>query len=216
MRAFSVFALVLSFALAATATWTYGLTPNPTIQWVSLQGDPLAIDVTSQLSDDSDTPLHNQSSPFAFSFFGSAAPSDELVLNANGYISFNGNTSNAYQVSCPLPVNDTLLANRAFAFYWTDWCFVCGAGPREGRAYFRFFEPGSCPYLAKQSEGCLLVDYQNATDNNGLVIGNVNAFVFTSGGMLSQVKIVPTGVWGEPSEDDGALFGNLYRLIFKA
>jgi len=209
MRAFSVLALVLAFAVAATATWTYGLTPNPTIQWVSLKGDPLATEVTTQLSDDNDWPLHNQTVPFDFSFFGSAAPSDELVLNANGYISFNGNTSGNYQVVCPLPVNETLLASRVFAFYWTDWCFDCGSGPHGGHAYYRFFEPGSCPYLAKQSEGCLVVDYENATDYDALVIGNVNAFVFTSGVVLSQVKIAPTGVWGDPSENDGALFGKV-------
>jgi len=47
--------LLCSVIVAAPATpWTYRVTLNPPIHWVSLVDDPLAVDVSSELGDDSD------------------------------------------------------------------------------------------------------------------------------------------------------------------
>jgi len=195
--------LLFSLIVAATATpWTYGVTSNPPIHWVSLVDDPLAVDVSSDLGDDSDVQL-NVTFGFDFTFYGIPVDSSLWVLDSNGYISFNGTTSESFQATCPFPTDPGNFAARAFAFYWTDWDFDIGIA---SKALYRFFQPGSCPYPPKQSEGCLLVDYENATDNDGFVIGNVNAFVFTSGVMVGQAQILGP-YFGEPSENDGAVFG---------
>lgn len=198
----SVGLFLLFLGVACAASWAYGLTPNPTIQWVDLATDPSANNITGPLGDDNDVPLNNAIN-LQFAFYGTAVPVDHWVLNANGYISFSNLTSTAYSPICPLPQPPTKLLSRGFLFYWSDWCFGCGGGT----AFYRFFPVGACPYLAKQSEGCLVVHYDNGYDDDGLFMGNVNAIIFTSGVMLSQVQLFNNSVWGEPSENVGALFG---------
>jgi len=192
----------LQFA-SADQPWIYGVNLNPTFQYVPLASDPLAEDISCLLGNDNDVAL-NASAAIAFEFFGVNIAATSWVLNANGYISFNGSTSMNWVPPCPFP-DSAPAANSfqlGFAFYFTDLSPLLG-----GSARYRFYPVGQCPYTGKSSDGCLVVDMQGTLMDDGSPAGNLNALVFTSGDMLGQIELSASGEWGQANETLGVGFG---------
>src|SRR5689334_12309421 len=114
--------LFLSPLALADSSWVYGVTANPPFNYITLGNT--APNIAVALDDDNDVYLNATAaaSPIAFTFYGyNTAPSD-WVLNANGYLSFFGQTSTGFAPPCPLP-DSVPLSNsfeKGFAFFFTD------------------------------------------------------------------------------------------------
>lgn len=130
---------------------------------------------------------------------------DKFNLNANDFFWFGNVTPGFHTYTPECPLTGDPRNQYAFMFYWTDLSFLEG-----GTTYYAYFEGGGsnpCPYSLKSAEPCLVVSFINATMNDGNPVGNINAVLFASGDMLSQVYLFPDAEWGEAGIDVSVGFG---------
>jgi len=206
--------LVLAFFVvlgaASVNTFGYVFTFNPPYSFVDLENDPMAINVTNSFDDDTDIILNFTSDGdlFQFPFYGVDVKGSSIVWDSNGYLSFFGLTNENFQPICPFP---DLLSNasnsdsfdRGFAFFWTDYDINKG-----GRAFYRFFTTGGCPYGPRASDACLVICYKGVSSFSRTLLGDINAILFPNGDMLGQIQTYNdtfNGTWGDPSF--GAVIG---------
>lgn len=212
--------LVLCACAAQAATGAYKLsTLSPPQVTLDLASEPGArvfdkMEMQPPNGDNPPTKVAIDVGDFSIDFYGDRITN--FTLSFTGFIAFgeiygNETADPSFPLSdCPFPSRPSKFDDFAFyqglAFAWSEYDWDEG-----GHVAYKVYPAGSCPYKAKAAQACLVVQatvlpYYGLSATYGL--GNVTAFIFSSGDFLVQVNSSSTSNWGSQRADSvGVIFG---------